>query len=425
MDTFRQAHWRLAWRYFLINLASLLLFSAFIAVAFRSFEHNELRRQLARQAGWLSHAPNVPPDLEEMREELNEISIGSDHPLGFVITSANGQTVCRVGFLGDSPVPDSLSRTLQDQPISTKLAGERCFVVVVKPNSAAWSRALIAISAEDAIRGSNSLSLLLLGSTALAALLLFALGCHLSTRTLRPVQQSYRAMQKSLADASHELRTPLTAIMGEAEVALRQQREPEAYRETLTYCAAYARQMLAVVEGVLELSRADADIPIVDAHLLDLGEIVLSEVENLRRQLPQGPTIEATADRQTIVYGDGDLLARALRNLLDNAVRHTPSEGRIQIEVSQSVNGKTALLSVTDTGAGISATDLPHIFDRFYQGSNLGLNGSIGSGLGLAIVKALVEAHQGSVQVTSEVGVGTSFLVTLPVPAQRDRHLLA
>lgn len=416
MQTFGRVRWQLAWRYFLISMLSLMLFSAFVVVGYESLEERELHRQLVRQTNWLTHSPHVPPDTEEMKEELGEVSLGSDHPLGFYVLSSGTGPGCRQGLLEASDPPPEAFAHPDAQVFPLNLGGVPCLALCATPNSPYWSRALVVISAMDLHAGLRRLLLALLAGALLGALLLFPLGVHLSGRALRPVQRSYRQMQRSLADASHELRTPLAAIMGEAEVALRHSREPEAYREALNYCVDYSRQMLGVVEGVLELSRADADIPIVDAQLVDLGLMAAEEVERLRRQSPQAPAIKLTTADEVMVEGDPELLARALRNLLDNAVRHTGSDGAIEVAVSKSRDNKAATISVADTGSGIPADELPFVFDRFYRGSSAGSTGSSGSGLGLAIVKALVEAHHGSVCVTSETGHGTTLSVKLPLP---------
>ncbi len=415
MGALGRVRWQLAWRYFLISMVCLLVFSACVVLGYVTLAERALHSQLVRQASWLAHAPNVPPSADELEEELREISLGSDHPLGFMVLTPSGEVGCRLGLLADGAPPADIFRNPDERVFSLRLRGEPCLALCVTPPSPQWSRALVVISAADRYANLRWLLLALLLGSLLAALLLFTLGLHLSAQALRPVLRSYRQMQTSLADASHELRTPLTAIMGEAEVALRHPRRPEEYREALNYCASYSRQMLAVVEGVLELSRADADIPIVDAQPVDLGQLAASEVEQLRRQSAPLPVIEVALPEQVIVEGDSELLARALRNVLDNALHHTPSTGRIEVLVSRSQDDRMALLSVADTGAGIPADELPFIFDRFFQGRNSGHGETLGSGLGLAIVKALIEAHHGSVDVTSQVGIGTTLTLKLPL----------
>lgn len=415
MNDFKKARQLITRRYLITNLVTLLMISSLTVFGYWWSEESELKRQLERQVEWLVNSPYVPADSEGLREELDELSVSSAHPLGYLITRTEGGPPVRFGLLSIHEVSSEAFLHPDQVVFRLSLQQEPCLALVAMPSSPYWSRVMIVISTREIQQNTRSLGLILITVSALATCVLFFLAHHLSNQALRPTQQSYRKMQKSLADASHELRTPLTAIMGEAEVALRHPREPEAYREALSCCAAYSRQMLAVVEGVLELSRADAEIPIMDVQWVDLGQLVASEVEQLLRTLPQAPHLSVTESQNLIVEGDPELLTRALRNVLENAIRHTPANGRIDVVISRSRDAKTAILSVADSGCGIAADELPFIFDRFYRGSNSITHENRGTGLGLAIVKALIEAHHGSVQVSSQLGEGTTLTIKLPI----------
>jgi len=171
--------------------------------------------------------------------------------------------------------------------------------------------------------------------------------------------------------------------------------------------------MIDVVETVLELSRADARIPIVDLQPVDLGMVVESEVEAMLRSVPNGAAIICEAPPGHVVMGDMDQLARVTRNLIQNAQNSTPPTGEIRVTVGPGPDRSTVALRITDSGRGIAPEHLPHIFERFYRVQNTDGN-ERGSGLGLAIVHAIVEAHHGNVTVESTPGAGSAFTVILP-----------
>jgi two-component system phosphate regulon sensor histidine kinase PhoR len=128
-------------------------------------------------------------------------------------------------------------------------------------------------------------------------------------------------------------------------------------------------------------------------------------------------TLSVAEVDQVCVLGDRDRLKQLILNLVDNAISYTPAGGRVTMGLRVNVDGNLATITVADTGIGIPRQDLPHIFDRFYRVDKARTRSKGGSGLGLAIVKSITEAHQGHIEVVSEVGVGSTFTVQLPLQA--------
>jgi two-component system phosphate regulon sensor histidine kinase PhoR len=215
-----------------------------------------------------------------------------------------------------------------------------------------------------------------------------------------------------VANASHELKTPVSAIVASAEaLQIAVKRGDGSAPRFAVQIEASARQLDRLVADLLDLSRLERDEP--DLEPLSLDHLVHDEVERLRPTTDAG-RISLTARSSTVqVAGSRRDLAIAVRNLLDNAVRYTPPGGSIDVEVTRG-DGEV-LLRVVDTGEGIPTRDLERVFERFYRVDSARARATGGTGLGLAIVKHVVESHGGSVGVESELGLGSTFTVRLPL----------
>jgi heavy metal sensor kinase len=225
------------------------------------------------------------------------------------------------------------------------------------------------------------------------------------------------------ADASHELRTPLAVLLSHLELALTRPRPAEEYRQTLLTCQRAAKRMQELVRDLLTLARADAGKLELATERVDLALLVEENIgllEPLARQWEvtlhwEGESIE--------VRGDPERLAQVASNLLTNAILYNRPGGQVyatlrKVEGAQGVAGDPrpmVELRVRDTGMGIASEHLPHIFERFYRVDTARSRDSGGSGLGLAICQSILAAHNGTIAVESEVGVGTTFIVRLPI----------
>jgi len=239
------------------------------------------------------------------------------------------------------------------------------------------------------------------------------------------LQASFRAQERFVGDASHELRTPLTAIRGNVDVLQRQARldgrrlDPSDLTSALDDISRESDRMRRLLEDLLLLARADADagnqpdktVPI-RREVVRLDEIA-SEAVRSAEVLASGQVLELEAPRGIEVQGDVDRLHQLVMILLDNAIRHTPSGGRIRVAVAATPDGQ-ARIAVRDEGEGIAPEHLPHLFERFYRADGARGRSSGGTGLGLAIAQAICRAHGGEISVTSDPDQGATFLVTLP-----------
>lgn len=220
------------------------------------------------------------------------------------------------------------------------------------------------------------------------------------------------ALRRLIADISHELRTPITALKTFNELLLDQARDdPEARREFLMESQKEISRLDWLTENLLQLSRLEAGLLKMNCEPCRLGDLVTDVAATFRPQAEaKGLTLRLEKPEETVwVECDRQWVEQAIGNLLSNAIKFTPAGGTVIAgvrELSTSVE-----LWVEDTGIGISAEDLPHIFERFFRGKD---TPDVGSGLGLAIVHSVVEAHGGHITVTTEMGKGSRFAVHLP-----------
>ncbi|MFB9907462.1 sensor histidine kinase [Allokutzneria oryzae] len=223
-------------------------------------------------------------------------------------------------------------------------------------------------------------------------------------------ERSEERLRSFVADASHELRTPLTTIRGWAELYLQGIDDPALVELAMSRISDESLRMHSLVEELLLLARLDKGRPL-DRELVDLAQLASEAVSDTRII---DPAREITLNLSTVdamVPGDADRLRQVLRNLLGNALQHTPPGSAVHVSL-QPVGDAAVALSVSDEGPGLDPALAVRVFERFYRGDPS--RGPGGSGLGLSIVKAIVEAHGGSARVESVPGSGATFTVTLP-----------
>lgn len=239
---------------------------------------------------------------------------------------------------------------------------------------------------------------------------------------LARLDASFETQQRLVADVSHELRTPLTTIQGNLDLLRRGAADDPVMRgEALAAIGNQTVRMRRLVNDLLLLAQADAGLQLqfqsveLDTLLLDVyrqGHVIAEGT---------GVRVRLGAEDQATVLGDPDRLRQLLLNLVDNAIKYTPSGGAVTLTLKRQAGW--VQVSVADTGRGIAAPDLPHIFERFYQADRSRTRPG-GAGLGLSIAKWIAEAHGGELDVESEVGQGTTFTLYLPEPRvdEEDRE---
>jgi two-component system heavy metal sensor histidine kinase CusS len=226
---------------------------------------------------------------------------------------------------------------------------------------------------------------------------------------------SFRRLGRFSTDLSHELRTPINNLRGEAEVALNRPRTPAEYRAVLESSLEEYGRITRLIDTLLFIAKADQPETGLKRQLLDAAA-ECGAVADFFEAAGADRGVLISVRGQAGIYCDSMLLRRALSNLVDNALCHTPRAGHIDLTVRSSQTGVTEI-EVSDSGTGISPEHLPHIFERFYQASNEERDDSRpspGFGLGLAIVRSIMDLHAGEVSVASSPGRGTTISLRFP-----------
>ena len=251
-------------------------------------------------------------------------------------------------------------------------------------------------------------------AAALAALLLVAGGGYLLIRkSTAPVERSMNQMRRFMADAAHELRTPITILRTRAEVALEQDREAARDAGTLRAVEREAARLGEIVRNLLTLARADAGERPIAREPLYLDDAASQAVEAVRTLAEQKRVqVEVGAFDEARITGDPALVRQLLVIVLDNAVKFTPAGGHVRLDVTTQ-DGRATVV-VVDTGVGIPAEQLPHVFERFYRGDPARREAD-GTGLGLAIARWIADAHGARIDVRSAPGTGTRVTIAFPL----------
>jgi signal transduction histidine kinase len=238
------------------------------------------------------------------------------------------------------------------------------------------------------------------------------------------LRQADLAKTAFISDVSHELRTPLTVIKGTLETLQDGALDDLAGRGPLLNSMAHeTERLIKIVNDLLVLTRADAGALNLQFSLMDLGELVRLRCEQFERSASSRRVTlsfmtNSHPDQDSIsIYADPDRIAQVLDNLLDNAIRYSPPDGKVTVRLDQ--EGDQIACRVSDQGPGIPAEHLPYIFERFYRVNQARARDEGGSGLGLSIARRLVVAHGGRITANSVEGQGTTITFWLPM-AQPD-----
>lgn len=234
------------------------------------------------------------------------------------------------------------------------------------------------------------------------------------------LESAVKTLSQFVADASHELRTPLTVIRTTADLALRRDRTPESYRQSLDEVSVEAERMTRLIEDLLLLARNDAAVVEMPLAALDLRDVLhavcseahsLAELRNIRLNASIG-------SEPAIVSGNQPALHRLFLVLVDNALKYSPEGGEVILKVNR--NDSHVDVSVKDFGAGIPNSDLPHIFKRFYRADHARSGG--GHGLGLSLASSIAQAHGASIEVESSENSGSVFRVVFTDRDQKPAY---
>ena len=233
------------------------------------------------------------------------------------------------------------------------------------------------------------------------------------------LEASFRAQERFVADASHELKTPLSVVLAEAQVLEQQARTAQEYDQFVASVQDQLRQLVRLVDSLLTLARADAGFALAAARSVSMNEVVMEAVERCEpvarhREVRLVPILAPPAEDgiEAYVSGDSALLRAAIDNLIRNAVRYSPAEEAVEVEVG--VAEQEVRVAIRDNGPGIPSEELDRVFDRFFhmpRGDEVGQ----GAGLGLAIARGVATLHHGSISASNRASGGCEFALRLPL----------
>jgi two-component system OmpR family sensor kinase len=230
---------------------------------------------------------------------------------------------------------------------------------------------------------------------------------------LERLQVAFESQRRFMADASHELRTPIAIIQGEADVALGRDRDAADYRESIEVMQRAARKLTRIVQNLFLLARGDAGRYPIAMSRFYIGELVADCIRGMRSVAEaRGVALSFSAPEDIVIEADEELIHRLVLNLVENAVKFTPSGGKVHVDVGAGEG--TCIIRVTDTGPGIPRADQPRIFERFFRGDRARPHDAGGAGLGLPIARWIAEVHGGALRLEHSDAMGTVFVATLP-----------
>ena len=461
---------RLALWYALTLLLLLSAFAVFCYVGFHAAAHRSFDRHLDHEMGVVAPLVRVGPDGADAGAlERTPAAVRLDGPDGTyvrVLSPAGDVLYQSPNVAGHPPLGVTLPEGRGALRLSREWDGEPARSLVQPVVSDGGLAGYVEVTGFEWSRHAelDELGRMLVLGVALSVLFALGAGWWLARRSLRPVAVLTEAAGRMAADggrlggrlpsdfetrdeltdlaetfngllgrleasvererrftsnAAHELLTPLATLRSEAEVALRREREPEAYRETLGRVVEDVAEMTGTVQGLLQLARAESLARPSDARL-DVGELVTQRVERVRTEAAsRGITLTADVAADVRLAAEAAPLAEVVDNLLGNAVKYTPEGGHVAVTLRHGADGGTcsgtARLEVRDTGPGFDEATCERLFDRFFRADTPEVQAESGSGLGLAIVKAIVEGYGGTVGCASPgPGRGATFWAELP-----------
>jgi signal transduction histidine kinase len=329
----------------------------------------------------------------------------------------SGRMVATLGKQPEYKAPQLSTATWQTLE---SLEGERYhqFSLLLKTaNGSPWGYLQVGRSLQDFDQLLAALQLCLFIGLPVALLLVSGASWWLAGLAMQPIYQSYRQIQQFTADAAHELRTPLATIRATVESTLQARELPEAEaRNTLQTIERQNGRLSQLVQDLLLLSRMDLQVLPLKRQPCCLNDLMSDSVEELAAFAIAAEVMlkaDIRVHQPVYVIGDEEQLYRLLANLITNAIQHTSATGTVTVSLDR--DDHQVVIQVQDTGVGIAPDEQPRIFDRFYRVQSDRSRATGGSGLGLAIAKAIVQFHQGNLQVLSELGKGSIFTVHLPL----------
>ncbi|MFA5346269.1 MAG: ATP-binding protein [Candidatus Omnitrophota bacterium] len=229
------------------------------------------------------------------------------------------------------------------------------------------------------------------------------------------LESSFKYIVESNSYIAHELKTPIAIIRGEAEIALKKERDNEEYKKVIGIALDESKKMLKTIEDLLLLTKMTYRPEFLNFEAIDLSQFLndiheQSKILTVEKNISVDINVPEVSER---IKGDEISLRRLFFNIIDNAIKFTPQNGQIKINIKY--KKRKAIVSISDTGMGIAEKDIPKLFDKFFRANKEKNRYTSGSGLGLPIAQSIAELHKANITVNSTLGKGSTFIVTLPI----------
>lgn len=407
---------RLLFAYLGVTAAVFLM----TAIVFYLFVSKSLYRQLTEDLKVLAEAAAPSLEVANTRSEFFDPATEDEHwhslkqhQQGLEWFDAQGNLLVREGKLFPSdPLPDLASLDLEGMILHDS---QQLYVVVLPVFNDKKLLGIVRASEAKRILEQPLMQLrwgIAIGSGLSLGLIALS-GLWLSRLALQPFLQSYQRLRQFTADASHEMRSPLSIIQVSADTMEEHREQLSAsHQASLDKLKTASKRLRKLVEALLTLARSDegATFLVETIPLQELLQDLVEALEVIADKKAVSLILEKTAP--VFVKGNNVQLVELFTNLIQNGIQYTPSGGFISVELSQKEH--FAIVSVTDTGIGMTPEDIPHVFERFWQADTSRPQNVDGLGLGLAIAHDITARHGGKISVRSKVGSGSSFEVRLP-----------
>lgn len=414
--------------YYLIVMATILgLFGTGVYVVFKRALNKQVDKRL------LTLAQSATPSFTAVRDRgnkyLNQVEevpwrdIFNRDQQSLEWFDQDSNLLGRKGVIELNTAPEVGLQIIQ-QPETGEIFRTHTLSVFIRNSGQAGPPSLVGFiratqSSEEIKAAEEELSGILIVGGMFTLILTGLGGFWLTQKAIEPIEASFLQLKQFTADASHELRSPLTAIKASVDIM---RNHPERVHpkdaKKIEAMAGATLQMNQTLEDLLFLARADADptVKVKDRKLtpLDLKQLLQNCFVLLEPLANEKKIVFQSKFRDEIkILGDTAQLSRLFSNLMENALQYTPNEGRVSLDLYK--QSRFAVISVRDTGIGLSPEEVSKVFDRFWRANKARSRRQGGTGLGLAISQAIAKRHGGRIIVTSELNIGSCFLVKIPI----------